>query len=95
MPKRWAILLLPLPNSEVVAISEAMVFKITEVFWLDESWIFAFFLAFFALLKKYLTFFLSTISNNVPKITKAIIAITKICIAIGDTKLDNPANGLL
>ena len=28
-------------------------------------------------------------------ITKVIIAITNICIAIGDTKFDNPKNGLL
>jgi hypothetical protein len=34
-------------------------------------------------------------SNKVPRTTNAIITITNPCIATGDTKLDNPENGLL
>ena len=85
MPRRWAALLFPAPNSDVVAISLAIVFRTTEVFSPVVRFFFADFFAFLAFSKKYLTFFLLIMSNKVPIITRATIAITKICIAIGGT----------
>ena len=95
IPNTCATLLLPLPNSAVVAISCATVFERTEVRWVADSLIVADFFAFLALLKKYFTFFLWIISIKVPIATKETINKTNPCIANGDINSDNPENGLL
>ena len=62
MPRRCAALLFPAPNSDVVAISLTIVLEITDIFSPVLKVLVAANLAFFALLKKYLTFFFM---NNV------------------------------
>ena len=52
IPKTWASLLLPNPNSEVVPISTTVVLAITETFSPTPNFFVAESFAFFALLKK-------------------------------------------
>ena len=56
--RTWAILLFPIPNSEVVAISLTIVLDKTFILSLEDKTLVAFFFAFFAFSKKYFTFFL-------------------------------------
>ena len=58
IPKTCANLLLPKPNSDVVPISCTTVLEIIAVFSPRLNSLLAAFFAFFALLKKYFTFFL-------------------------------------
>ena len=57
IPRRCAALLLPAPNSEVVAISLTIVFEITDIFSPVVKVLVAESFAFFAFSKKYFTFF--------------------------------------
>ena len=90
-----ANLLFPAPNSEVVAISLAIVFDITDILSPVVNDFVADFFAFFALLKKYLTFFLWMMSIRVPITIKSPIRITKDCINMGEILPAKIENGLL
>ena len=95
MPRRCAILLCPVPNSDVVAMSLTIVLEITDILSVAFKALVADNLAFFAFSKKYLTFFLWIISKRVPRITIPTIRITNDCINIGDTvsaKIENGFN---
>ena len=64
IPSKWAILLFPAPNSDVVATSLTIVLEITDIFSPVLKVFVADNFAFFAFSKKYLTFFLWIISRE-------------------------------
>ena len=83
--RRIAILLFPAPSSDVVPISYAIVFETTAILSLVDNSLVAFFFAFFAFSKKYLTFFLWIMSKRVPVTINKTINTTKPCITIDGT----------
>ena len=95
MPITCATLRLPAPSSDVVAMSLAIVFEITDILSPVDNVFVADNFAFFALLKKYFTFFLWIISITVPTRISKPIKITKDCIKNGGTVSASVKNGLV